>query len=77
MSGGKNKTEHSMKDTDSNSVLDSISGDPSFSGQKDGQNLLESVKENLDNILTSSSLKKKTTDKRWWTPEEVIQPLET
>jgi len=36
------------------------------------KNLVENVKENLDSILQADGGKKKFTEKRWWTPEEVI-----
>ena len=39
--------------------------------KKDGKNLVENVKENIDKILQKNSIKKKTLKKRWWTPEEV------
>jgi hypothetical protein len=43
-----------------------------LSETKNGKNLVENVKENIDKILSKNSIKKKTLKKRWWTPEEVI-----
>lgn len=36
------------------------------------KNLLDNVKENLDSILQADGGKKRFTEKRWWTPEEVF-----
>ena len=35
------------------------------------KNLIDNVKENLDSLLQNDGGKKKFTEKRWWTPEEV------
>jgi len=54
----------------SGSYDDTIS-DRSIIERKDGKNLVESVKENVDKLLEKSAGKKKVLKKRWWTPEEV------
>jgi len=41
-------------------------------GSASKKNLVDNVKENLDSILQADSGKKKFTEKRWWTPEEVL-----
>ena len=39
--------------------------------RKDGINLIDSVKENLDYLLKANLIKRKNAKKKWWTPEEV------
>lgn len=55
----------------SDSDSDSMSIENAFE-HKEGQNLIDSVKENIENMLNSSAFKRKATKKRWWTPEEVL-----
>ena len=39
--------------------------------RKEGTNLIDSVKENLDHLLQANLIKRKNTKKKWWTREEV------
>ena len=39
--------------------------------RKDGTNLIDNVKENLDHLLQANLIKRKNTKKKWWTREEV------
>ena len=38
----------------------------------ESENLLDNVKENLDIIMQKDDIRKRNSEKRWWTPEEVI-----
>ena len=55
-----------MSDSDS----DAASLPPVFE-RGESRNLIEAVKENIELMLNSSNLKRKSTKKRWWTTEEV------
>lgn len=67
-----NPTEESKGREESVEEEDSDEDDDSDASSEDNKNLVENVKENLDKLIQSNSLKRKTTKKRWWTPEEVI-----
>jgi len=56
---------------DSDNLSDTLSEKLSeFRSQ--GNNLLETVKENIDQLIKNDdSAKRETSQKRWWTPEEV------
>jgi len=46
--------------------------------RKESNNLLESVKENIDQLIKNDDgSKRETSKKRWWTPEEVTFICET
>lgn len=62
-------TPSSSANPESDDNMDSE--DDSDSQSREGQNLVDSVKENLDHLLNSNKHKRKATNKRWWTPEEV------
>ncbi len=67
-----NSSTHDAKSEDAQSMIDESDSDSlSIDTMSDGKNLVENVKENLDKLIQSNSLKRKTTKKRWWTPEEV------
>ena len=73
----------SSNDNKSNEYLiseDILSGDDSDADslsikslilRKEGTNLIDNVKENIDHILQANLIKKKNTRKKWWTGEEV------
>lgn len=73
LSAKKNQMEASEDETnsdDSESMSDEMSVNFSAS-KRDGSNLLDNIKENLDIIMKGDGMKKKNAKKRWWTPEEV------
>lgn len=51
---------------------DTSSNDGSQGQGSNEPNLMQSVKENIDQMLSSNSLKRKIVNKRWWTPQEVF-----
>lgn len=64
---GKDDDEDSEENYDDSENEDDQSS-PDMTSRK---NLIDNVKENLDYILQTDGGKKKFTEKRWWTPEEV------
>jgi hypothetical protein len=48
-----------------------FSSEDNSNSYSQGKNLVQNVKDNLNTLSSSSYNKKKTTLKRWWTPEEV------
>ena len=73
--GKKQEGNMKMEDEETHSDLSdnaSDEGSVDFSlNRKDSAKLLDSVKENLDLIIQNDNIKKKSSKKRWWTPEEV------
>ena len=57
--------------SDEDSDLSETESEQLALGSASKKNLVDNVKENLDSILQADSGKKKFTEKRWWTPEEV------
>jgi hypothetical protein len=65
-----NQAEES-KIKEESSIEEDSDEDSDSEDSLDNKNLVDNVKENLDKLIQSNSLKRKTTKKRWWTPEEV------
>lgn len=67
------KNEESEEEEDSEDDLDDYDSnhEQNIHGSASKKNLIDNVKENLDSILQADGGKKKFTEKRWWTPEEV------
>lgn len=65
---GGDDEEESEDNYDDDSENEDDQSSPDIAGRK---NLIDNVKENLDYILQTDGGKKKLTEKRWWTPEEV------
>jgi hypothetical protein len=67
-----NNSKQEMKSEEAQSMIEETDTDSlSIVTMSEGKNLVENVRENLDKLIQSNSLKRKTTKKRWWTPEEV------
>lgn len=71
-SGPKPLSAASSEGNESDDDVSSEDESDSELNMREGHNLLDSVKENIDNLLSSNNLKHKSTKKRWWTPEEVL-----
>ena len=66
---GLNDSEVEEEEDDESMMEDD--GDSCFEKSPNDHNLMDSIKENIDGMLGSNAMKRKTTKKRWWTPEEV------